>query len=483
VDPIGVVAVMIFVGVLVASVRGWIPQRVLPIQAALLLVAVVVTAIALIAGRRPAFGNFMSVTNLHPITATIAGFVFAGALKAAGGFDAAADLLKRVRHTPLGSPFAVMLLVNLPTILAMPCGRIIVSALVPVALLLGIDLARQRGDDQLPAMIMFGLVVNAAASCGPSLIGGIGSLGEGMARFPTGSFSDPHQIAIVIITVVTMALVKFVLRPGIDRRLLQNGTQTVTGAVPQAGYLAFAIFVIGLALIVLFRIPVPIQTVLMGMTIIVMAVARLSLKDLLEGILLHPLTAMIAGFIVAGVLEVFGGFDALLMGVEFVSTHTPLGHVGVAVVLVYLPIIIPLPCGRVIAVSLIPGVLMFGVRLGEFLGNPAAAAILMVSFILSAAASCGPSPLGGIGSIGEGNLRLPVFISGKPQAFGIFIGVPVAALIVSVLGLTGGQNLWYTILTIAIVSGVAVNLLLGEKFYHQGGFLGGAAVGALMILF
>jgi hypothetical protein len=192
---------------------------------------------------------------------------------------------------------------------------------------------------------------------------------------------------------------------------------------------------------------------------------------------------MIAGFIVAGVLEVFGGFDALLMGVEFVSTHTPLGHVGVAVVLVYLPIIIPLPCGRVIAVSLIPGVLMFGVRLGEFLGNPAAAAILMVSFILSAAASCGPSPLGGIGSIGEGNLRLPVFISGKPQAFGIFIGVPVAALIVSVLGLTGGQNLWYTILTIAIVSGVAVNLLLGEKFYHQGGFLGGAAVGALMILF
>lgn len=122
-------------------------------------------------------GSFVSATTLHPITAVIADFIFAGALKASVGFDAATDFVRRISRTPLGIPFAVVPLVNLPTIFAMPCGRIWVSPLLPIALMLGYEVAKGRGNPTLPALVVFGLVVNAAASCGPSPIGGIGCLG------------------------------------------------------------------------------------------------------------------------------------------------------------------------------------------------------------------------------------------------------------------------------------------------------------------
>ena len=60
--------------------------------------------------------------------------------------------------------------------------------------------------------------------------------------------------------------------------------------------------------------------------------------------------------------------------------------------------------------------------------------ILLVSFIINAAASCGPSPLGGIGGIGEGNLGTEIGVSGKPQQVGIMIGTGIAALIIGVWG-------------------------------------------------
>ncbi len=426
-DPIGSIALAIFILTVFGSIKGWIPQRVLPIQTALLVAAVIITAVGFLFGKAVRPGEFITATSLHPITATIAGFIFAGALKSAGGFDAATDILKRVMKTPLGAPFAIILLVNFPTIFAMPCGRIWVAPLLPVAMMIGYGLAREKNDHLLPGMVVFGLIVNAAASCGPSLIGGIGTLGEGMGRYPAGSFSNPQSIAIVVITVATMALIKYVFKIAVDP-VEFTAQPDESSEVPEHGYFSFLLFVVTLAVTVILKPPIPLQAILVVLTVIVMIIARLSFNDLMQGIMLHPLTAMISGFIVAGVLSAFGGFTVLIQILEFIARTTPLGYIGVAILLIYIPIIFPMPCGRILAVSLIPAALMYGERLAEVTGHPGLQSLTLIAFILSGAASCGPSPLGGIGCIGEGNLRLKGFVSGRPQAIGIMLGVPVAVL-------------------------------------------------------
>lgn len=483
-DPVGIIALAVFMFAVIGSIRGWIPQRVLPIQTALLLSSVIIIAVGLISGKKIRPGEFVTLTSLHPITATIAGFVFAGALRSAGGFDAATDILKKIMKTPLGAPFAVMMLVNIPTVFAMPCGRIWVAPLLPVAMMIGYELAREKNDSLLPSMVVFGLIVNAAASCGPSLIGGIGTLGEGMGRYPAGSFSNPQSIAIVIITVATMAIIKYVSKIAVDPAGFQ--ARKDGRAVPEHGYFSYILFIIVLAAVVIVNPPIPLQAILVMLTVIVMIVAQLSFNDLMQGIMLHPLTAMISGFMVAGVLSAFGGFTVLIQLLEFIAQTTPLGYIGVALVLIYIPIIFPMPCGRILAVSLIPAALLYGERLAEVTGHPEVQSVMLISFILSGAASCGPSPLGGIGCIGEGNLRLKGFVSGKPQAIAIMLGVPVTALLVSFMGLSASLfSVQFTVasLIVCTVCGIFMNVLLGYKAYHPGGISGGGVIGVLMVIF
>lgn len=479
---IGKIALLIFFLVLIATVRGWISQRYLTIQSSLILTCVLIIIVGFLFGIYPDFDELASLTNLHPITATIAGFITAGALKAAGGFNAAGDLLKKATKTSLGLPFSTILLVNIPTILAMPCGRIIVSALIPVALLLGFNVIQKEKDLLIPSMIMFGLIINAAASCGPSLIGGIGTIGEGMGRFAPGSFSDAQQMGIVVATVITMALIKYVFKLKISPdnfRIIDSDNK-----VPPAGYLALGIFLLGLATIVLIKPKVPLQVLLLSITALIMLIARLKIKDLIRAILIHPLTAMIAGFITAGVLSEYGAFSELMKLLNFVAEYTPIGYLGMVIIIIYLPIIFPLPCGRILAISLIPAVFLLGEKLSAISGNPQTQVVVIIGFILSGAASCGPSPLGGIGCIGEGNLRLKEFSSGKPQVFGIFLGVPVTCLLMSQLNAYTGEPISIlTMLSIPLCAGVATNFLLNRKIYHLGGIIGGLIVGLLMILF
>ena len=483
-EAAGIVALLIFFLVLFGSIKGWIPQNILPMQSSLILAALLITAVGLVLGHSINPDQVVTLTSLHPVTATIAGFILAGAIKSAGGFTAASGLISRLTKTSLGLPFAIILLVNIPTIFAMPCGRVWVSPLVPVALMLGYEAAKEKSDRVLPVMVVFGLVVNAAASCGPSVIGGIGVIGEGMGRFPSGSFSDHHQVAIMLITLITMALVKVVYRTEAPPDLiLENDAGS---EVPEHGYFSIIVFITGIALTVIFRPAIPLQAILLVMTLLIMAVARLSIRDLVEGIMLHPLTAMISGFIMAGVLSVFGGFDVLTAFLDYAAQHTPLGYAGVAILFIYVPVFFPMPCGRIIAVSLIPGVLMFGEHLGEITGSELAQPAMLAAFILAGAASCAPSPLGGIGSIGEGRLRLSRYSSERFLSFGIFFGVPLAAVTVSLLGL-GSGNFSMPMAVIAAATGLAcgtgINMLTGNRPWHRGGVLGGVLTGMLMMVF
>ncbi len=220
---VGVLALVLFFGVIIASVLGWIPQDRLPVQPALILATFIIMGIAFIGGTYDdnveAFGlsALASKIIIHPITALIAGFLVAGALEAAGAFEAAADGLQRMEgfKTKGGVPLfgivgTVVLLTNLPTIIAMPCGRILAAALMPAALFFGVRVARAYQMPLLVSVVVFPFIVNAAASCGPSLIGGIGTIGEGLARLDTGSLSDAQQIGIILATGVCALVMRFV---------------------------------------------------------------------------------------------------------------------------------------------------------------------------------------------------------------------------------------------------------------------------------
>jgi len=483
-EPVGVIALFIFFAAIFGSIKGWIPQRLLPLQTTLLLASALISLIGMLFGKTVNLSDVVTVTSLHPITATIAGFMLAGAMKSAGAFDAASDMIIKIMRSRLGFPFAVILLINIPTIFAMPCGRVWVSPLIPVAMTLGYALSKEKNNPVFSTMVVFGLIVNAAASCGPSLIGGIGVLGEGMGRFSPGSFSNHQQAAIMFITTMTMILVRYIYKYIPSKGL--DVVEANTRKIPEYGYLTFIFFIAGLAVTVILKPAIPLQAILLVMTLFIMIVARLSIKDLIEGIMIHPLTAMVSGFILAGVLTVYGGFDVLLQFLEIVANNTPLGYTGVAILTVYFPLFFPMPCGRIIAVSLIPGVLMFGERLNQISGNSMAQPAILVAFILAGAASCAPSPLGGIGSIGEGHLRLKRFVSGRFQSLAIFFGVPVSALSVSLFGLSDlnfSLNISVFCIASGIVSGFVINRLCDYKIFHPGGILGGLLTGILMVVF
>ena len=249
---VGVLALVLFFGVIIASVLGWIPQDRLPVQPALILATFIIMGIAYIGGtiddNVEAFGlsGLASKIIIHPITALISGFLVAGALEASGAFEAAADGLQRLEgiKTKGGMPIfgivgTVVLLTNLPTIIAMPCGRILAAAMMPAALFFGVRVARTFGNPVLVSVVVFPFIVNAAASCGPSLIGGIGTIGEGLARLETGSLSDAQQLGIILATGVCALVMRFVtvaIPPDLieeeEERLEQERAKAAGGTSP-----------------------------------------------------------------------------------------------------------------------------------------------------------------------------------------------------------------------------------------------------------
>jgi hypothetical protein len=511
---IGLIALILFFAVIVASLLGFIPQDRLPIQSALVLTAFVIAVLAYVGHlldpsiQQIGFVDLLGQIIIHPITALAAGFLAAGALEVAGAFDAAADALSRLEQLKIksvvifGTPGTVMLLINMPTIIAMPCGRILAAALMPAALGLGYKVAKRIGDPRMVGVIVFAFIVNAAASCGPSPLGGIGLLGEGLAKLPLASLSDPQQTGIIICTGVCALVMKFVtpLFPADlkkkDKKKKEEvlvvandgGKEELTVKIKEEelppppdedlppppedekpppeiqkkpekkesifkrmkrmethlknGYISLGLFMIVLALTLILQPSIPIQTILVMLALVIMIIGRAKIQDLMAGVILHPIMAMTAGFLVAGAMGLAGGFDVLLILLrglaEFeVGGFAILGYLGVAIILVNIPTIMPMPCGRILAAALIPGVFKYGEALVEITGNAIVMPVVLGAFIVNAAASCGPSPLGGIGGIGEGNMGVEIGSSGKSQQCGILLATGVTALVIAfVTGVT-----------------------------------------------
>lgn len=479
---VGALSLGWFFILMLASVRLWIPQRILTLQSVLLGGALLLLVLAKVFGTHVHLPVLLTTTTLNPITATIGGFLLAGAVEAAGGFAAAGTILVRLSKGFFGLSGTIILLVNSPTIFAMPCGRIWAAALMPAALIFGVELARRHANPVLLPIIVFGLIANAAASCGPSPLGGIGMMGEGLGGFLQGSFIKPQQLAIMCITMVTMVAVGLWQKIGVRPETLKNAV-IHQRRLPNSAYYVFIFYVLSLIAVFMLKPSVPIQTILLGMTVVIMLIGKVSLHDLIAGIIFHPITAMITGFIMAGALVVTGAFDTLVFILRYLAIHTPLGFLGVSILLVYLPIIFPMPCGRVMVAALLPGVVMFGKEVAEITNHPEAFSGLLIAFILSCAASCSSSPLGGIGGIAEGNLGIKPGIAGKPLQLGILVGVPVASLIATSLGFSA-QMAWadelFVFAGFGLLFGAAANLLLGQSFHRLGGLASGLLSAGLM---
>ena len=90
----------------------------------------------------------------------------------------------------------------------------------------------------------------------------------------------------------------------IAKRILMSPFRDDEKARMDRGRLTLLIFIGVLVVIILLQayIRVPIQTVLILLAIVIMIIGKAKLQDLMAGLILHPIMAMTAGFLIAGAL-------------------------------------------------------------------------------------------------------------------------------------------------------------------------------------
>jgi hypothetical protein len=459
--------------------------------------------------------EFLGGIILHPITALLTGLFLAGGLKASGGFEALKVILSYLRRSPIGLVGTLVILINLPVISSLPCGRILAAALLPLLFTFGFEGGMGLLTKSQLIVLIGAFTRNAMGSCGPSPIGGVGQIGEGFlgsffATASEGILRAPQAFSMMLGTAIVALFLKM-----ISQRLypedvsLREAPESAAGLqkkepeihAPLEGYLALVLFVAAL-LIAIFQPfgKMPVQTVLVGGALLMILVCRIRLTDLMEGIILLPVTAMAAGFLAAGALAATGGFDALGTLLNSLVKVPFLGIAGMLAIFVQFQTILPLSCARILTAALVPVLYLFGPAQFHFL-SWSQLAIVMAAYIINATTSCGPSPLGGGGMMGEGTMRAETgFIKGAFTFASMAIMAPVAAIYMKFVNLsvfqpsdpTFTKNITIIIefaLVVAVVNVVMIYLssrMFGsdasKNFAVQIGFflIGGALAGGIL---
>lgn len=459
--------------------------------------------------------EFLGGIILHPITALLTGLFLAGGLKASGGFEALKVLLRFLRRSPIGLVGTLVILINLPVISSLPCGRILAAALLPLLFTFGFEGGLGLLTKSQLIVLIGAFTRNAMGSCGPSPIGGVGQIAEGFlgsffATASDGILRAPQAFSLMLGTAIVALFLKFIsqkiypndvsLREAPDSVSLKGSVEPEIKAPPE-GYIALVIFVVSL-LIAIFQPlgKMPVQSVLVGGAILMIIVCRIRLNDLLEGIILLPVSAMAAGFLAAGALAATDGFKALgqilnsLVGVQF------LGVAGMLAIFVQFQTILPLSCARILTAALVPVLYLFGPAQFDFL-SWSQLAIVMAAYIINATTSCGPSPLGGGGMMGEGTMRAETgFIKGAYTFASMAIMAPTAAIFMKFLNLSVFQpsdprflqDIKMIAAFVVVIAGTNILLLfIGSKLFNRdspnnyyiqlvGFLIGGALSGAIL---
>jgi hypothetical protein len=441
---------------LVAMVLTLLKKINLPVQTVLVLVTLICMAAgAIYYGFVEGTVAVMELPNrmiggiiIHPITALLAGLFIAGALSATGGFEAFRELIGKLQKTPMGLAGTMVILINFPMIASLPCGRIIAAALLPLLFAFGSEGGMNLLTKSQLIVLIGAFARNAFGSCGPSPIGGVGQIGEGFlgSLFPNadGILRAPQIFALMIGTALTALFLKLVsqkLYPNEStlRDKIEAGDKKFAEAKPApiTGYISLAIF-FGALLVAIFQpfMKLPVQTVMVGATILIVIIGRAKLRELMTGIILLPVSAMIAGFMAAGALAATGGFDALGDILRGLSRFAPLGVAGMLAIFVQVQTMIPLSCSRILTAALVPVLYYFGPAKYGML-DASQLAIVMSAYMINATTSCGPSPLGGGGMMGEGQMRAENgYIKGAYTFASMAIMAPLAAIFMRFLNLT-----------------------------------------------
>ncbi|MGC8602273.1 MAG: hypothetical protein ACP5VS_01145 [Desulfomonilaceae bacterium] len=492
---LGYITLAIFVGLMLLTLFGYIRT---PVQTVLVLS----TILCLVVGglfRFTAYGwasvavmpnEFLGGIILHPITALLTGLFLAGGLKASGGFEALKVILVYLRRSPIGLVGTLVILINLPVISSLPCGRILAAALLPLLFTFGFEGGLGILTKSQLIVLIGAFTRNSMGSCGPSPIGGVGQIAEGFlgSFFPTASdgiLRAPQAFALMLGTAIVALFLKF-----ISQKLYPNDvalreapagftTQSRGSEVQKApiqGFIALAIFVISL-LIAIFQPlgKMPVQSVLVAGALLMIVVCRIHLNDLLEGIILLPVTAMAAGFLAAGALAATGGFVALATILNSLVSIKALGVAGMLAIFVQFQTILPLSCARILTAALVPTLYLFGPAQFNFL-SWSQLAIVMAAYIINATTSCGPSPLGGGGMMGEGTMRAETgFIKGAYTFASMAVMAPMAAIFMKFLNLSVFQpsdpgfarNIYMIGVFALVIAGVNITFIfLGSRVFN-----------------
>lgn len=519
---LGYITLAIFLGLMLLTLFGYIRT---PVQTVLVLS----TLLCLVVGGVFRYfysgwdavmllpNEFLGGIILHPITALLTGLFLAGGLKASGGFEALKVILQYLRRSPIGLVGTLVILINLPVISSLPCGRILAAALLPLLFTFGFEGGLGILKKSQLIVLIGAFTRNAMGSCGPSPIGGVGQIGEGFlgSFFPTASegiLRAPQAFSIILGTAIVALFLKVIsqrLYP--DDVALRDAPPGVMGeerkepeiVAPIQGYLALVIFVASL-LTAIFQPfgKMPVQSVLVAGAVIMVIACRIRINDLLEGIILLPVTAMASGFLAAGALAATGGFDALGVMLNSLVNVPFLGVAGMLAVFVQFQTILPLSCARILTAALVPVLYLFGPAKFAFL-DWSQLAIVMAAYIVNATTSCGPSPLGGGGMMGEGTMRAETgFIRGAYTFASMAIMAPLAAIYMKFLNLAvfdpsnasftrdiltiGEFALVIAVVNILFVSGVS--RLFGSDssknwMIQTGAFIGGGGVAGGVLAF
>ncbi len=519
-EYLGYINLGIFLALMLSTLFGYIRT---PVQTVL----VISTVLCLIVGavfKYSAYGiqavllmpnEFLGGIILHPITALLTGLFLAGGLKASGGFEALKALLRILRRSPIGLVGTLVILINLPVISSLPCGRILAAALLPLLFTFGFEGGLGILTKSQLIVLIGAFTRNAMGSCGPSPIGGVGQIAEGFlgsffATASDGILRAPQAFSLMLGTAVVALFLKLIsqkIYPN-DVSLREAPASASLGIqaepeikAPLEGYLALIIFVVSL-LIAIFQPlgKMPVQSVLVAGAILMIIVCRIRLNDLLEGIILLPVTAMAAGFLAAGALAATDGFKALGQILNSLVSVQFLGVAGMLAIFVQFQTILPLSCARILTAALVPVLYLFGPAQYDFL-NWSQLAIVMAAYIINATTSCGPSPLGGGGMMGEGTMRAETgFIKGAYTFASMAIMAPMAAIFMKFLNLSifqpsdprFSQDIKMIVAFALVIAFVNILLLfIGSRLFRKdspnnyyiqlvGFFTGGALSGAIL---
>ncbi len=347
---------------------------------------------------------------LSPVLSLYLGLVAGVLLRAAGVGGLIRDGAKRA-SAAWGSPAAVAAGLSLfPLVFALPCGHGLALAVL-VAVTgpdggMGLNPAQSR-------VLGSAFLRTAYGACAAAALGGIARVGEAALAGPgmpgsTDRLRAPQLFSLVLAAGATAVFARALRSPARETTPGEEpppgppevgsgpgGAAGIAG-VPSLLALVFLLVLFASAHVAVRRVD-PLTWLAAGvggLAIVAGLAGRIAPSRVLSETPAGPVVDMALGLLLAGGLEAAGGFRVIGDALALPAGWAFPGPAGVMILLIHLPLLLPLACGRVVATALIPLVASAG-PLGAGVLTTTGVTVCVGAFTLFAAMSCVVSPAGG----------------------------------------------------------------------------------------